>query len=158
MFRSLRLALAGSVCGLLLMALPQAQQEALPSTRLVPAPRLAMPGAVDSNTPLIWDLVDGTWRLFAFASWGGVPVRMSGPAMDQVQREGPVAISPYPGHGIWIESIVPDDAGTWYAYYHHEVPAFACQGPDRAVPRVGSALRPDAFWGPSLHWNPYLEH
>ena len=28
---------------------------------------------------------------------------------------------------------------TRYGYYHHEIPAFACQRPDRAVPRVGSA-------------------
>jgi hypothetical protein len=88
---------------------------------------------------MIWDLVDGTWRLFAFASWGGVPIRMSGPAMDQLQGGGPVTINPHPGHGIWIESIVPDESGTWYGYYHHEVPAVVCQRPDRAVPRVGSA-------------------
>jgi len=137
--RSLRVALAGGVCGLLLIAEPIAQQETLPSTRLVPAPRLAMPGAVDSNVPMIWDLVDGAWRVFAVASWGGIPVRMSGSAMDQMHQEGPVAIGPHPGYGIWIESIIPDEAGTWYAYYHHEVPAFACQRPDRAVPRVGSA-------------------
>jgi len=98
-----------------------------------------MPGAVDSNIPMTWDLVDGGWRLFALASWGGIPVRMSGSSMDQMRQEGPVAIGPHPGYGIWIESIIPDEAGTWYGYYHHEIPAFVCQRTDRAVPRVGSA-------------------
>ena len=129
------MALAGGMCGLLLLVALGAQQEALPSARLVPAPRLVMPGSVDSNIPMTWDLVDGSWRLFALASWGGIPVRLSGSAMDQMRQDGPVAIGPHPGYGIWIESIIPDEAGTWYGYYHHEIPAFACQRLDRAVPR-----------------------
>ena len=48
-----------------------------------------------------------------------------------------------PGHGIWFESIIPDEAGTWYGYYHHEVPAFECGRPDRSIPRIGSANSTD---------------
>jgi len=78
--------------------------------------------------------------LFALASWGGVPSLLSGWALTEMQDQGPVTIVQHPGHGIWIESIIPDDAGAWYGYYHHETPAFACGRPDRSAPRVG-ALR-----------------
>ncbi len=124
----------------LTLAVIDAQQERLPLARLVEAPRLVMPGAIDSNVPMTWDLVEGRWRLFALASWGGVPSLLSGWALTEMQDQGPVTIVRHPGHGIWIESIIPDDAGAWYGYYHHETPAFACGRPDRSVPRVG-ALR-----------------
>ena len=118
------------------------QQETLPSARLVPAPRLAMPGAVDSNVPMTWELVDGSWQLFAFTSFGGIPALLSGAALDQMRQIGPVTIVG-PGDGIWIESIVPDDSGAWYAYYHHEQPAYECGRPDRSIPRIGSARSTD---------------
>ena len=125
-----------------------AQQERLPVARLVSAPRLAMPGAVDSNVPMTWDLVDGTWRLFAFTSWGGVPARLAGAGLDRMQQAGTLEIAGHPGHGIWIESIIPDDSGAWYGYYHHEVPAYECGRPDRSIPRIGSARSVDrgATW------------
>jgi len=91
-----------------------AQQETLPSARLIPAPQLAMPGAVDSNVPMTWELVDGGWQLFAFTSFAGIPALLSGAALDQMQQVGPVTIVG-PGDGIWIESIVADDTGAWYA-------------------------------------------
>lgn len=99
-----------------------------------------MPGAIDSNVPMTWDLVDGSWRLFALTSWGGIPALLSGPALTQMREAGPVTIARHPGHGIWIESIVPDEAGAWYGYYHHETPAYACGRSDRFIPRIG-ALR-----------------
>jgi hypothetical protein len=39
-----------------------------------------------------------------------------------------------------MESVVADDQGTWYGYYHHERPADECDRPDRQLPRIG-ALR-----------------
>lgn len=141
MRRSLRVALVAGLCAVLLVA-THAQQETLPSARLISAPRLVMPGAVDSNVPMTWELVDGNWRLFAFTSWGGIPALLSGAALDQMRPVGPVTIVG-PGDGIWIESIVTDDTGAWYAYYHHERPADACGRPDRSIPRVGSAKSTD---------------
>ena len=44
------------------------------------------------------------------------------------------------GHGVWIESVIPDESGTWYGYYHHERAAEACGRMDRFIPRIG-ALR-----------------
>jgi hypothetical protein len=119
-----------------------------PSARLVRASRIVMPGAVDSNVPLAWDLVDGRWRLFALTSWGGLPARHAGPGLDQMQEAGPVAIVPHPGYGVWIESIVPDENGAWYGYYHHERDAVACGRADRFVPRLGAVRSTDrgATW------------
>ena len=129
-------AVAG-LCALTLVT-ARAQQERTPTARLVRAPRVAVPAAVDSNVSMAWDLVDGTWRLFAFPSAGGVPMRLEGAGIDAMQQTGPLEIIG-PGHGIWFESIIPDDSGAWYGYYHHEVPAFECGRPDRSIPRIGSA-------------------
>jgi hypothetical protein len=129
-------------CGWLLPSV-RAQNDALPTARLVAAPRLVMPGAVDSNIPMAWELVDGSWTLFAFASWGGIPARLIGSGLNQMQRGDPVAFVPHPGHGIWIESVVPDVDGTWYAYYHHEVPGDVCGRADRQIPRLAAAKSVD---------------
>ena len=79
-------------------------------------------------------------RLFVISSWGGVPVRTSGAALESLRNDGPVLFTSHPGHGVWIESIIPADDGTWYAYYHHERSADLCGRPDRQLPRIG-ALR-----------------
>jgi hypothetical protein len=120
-----------------------AQPPRVPTARLIPASRLQLPGDVDSNNPAIWSLVDGVQRLFVISSWGGVPTRSSGPALASLRLEGPVGFSKHPGHGVWIESIVPDDTGTWYAYYHHERAADACGRSDRQLPRIGALRSPD---------------
>lgn len=124
------------------------QSERLPTARLIRAPRIVMPGQVDSNVPMTWELVDGRWRLFALTSFAGIPARHSGPALDQMQQAGPVAIVPHPGDGVWIESIVPDESGVWYGYYHHERAAAACGRSDRFIPRVGAVRSTDqgATW------------
>ena|SRR5688572_26843583 len=120
-----------------------AQSPRVPKARLIPASRLQLPGDIDSNNPAIWSLVDGVRRLFVISSWGGVPTRSSGAALASLRLEGPVGFSKHPGHGVWIESIVPDDTGTWYAYYHHERDAGACGRPDRQLPRIGALRSPD---------------
>jgi hypothetical protein len=128
-------------CAMTLASL-HAQKERTPIARLVPAPQLAVPAAVDSNVAMTWDLVDGVWQLFAFPSSSGIPMRLEGPSLEGLQPAGPLAIVG-PGHGIWFESIIPDETGTWYGYYHHEVPAFECGRADRSIPRIGSAKSTD---------------
>jgi hypothetical protein len=120
-----------------------AQSPRVPRARLIPASRLQLPGDVDSNNPAIWSLVDGVQRLFVISSWGGVATRSSGPTLASLRLEGPVGFSKHPGHGVWIESVVPDDTGTWYAYYHHERSADACGRSDRQLPRIGALRSPD---------------
>lgn len=132
----------------LLAAATISAQSRVPTAKLIPASRLQLPGDVDSNNPAIWSLVDGAHRLFVISSWGGIPTRASGPAIQALNFEGPVGFGRHPGHGVWIESIVPDQAGTWYGYYHHERAADLCGRPDRQLPRIGALRSSDrgATW------------
>lgn len=103
-----------------------------------------MPGAVDSNVPMTWDLIDGAPQLFATTSWGGVAALLQGDSIDRMERVlDSIALEPHPGDGVWIEAIVPDEAGAWYGLYHHERPADRCGRRDRAIPRVGAARSVD---------------
>jgi len=135
--------LIAAVSGTMLVPLG-AQRELTPSARLTPAPRLVMPSAVDSNVAMTWTQVDGASRLVALTSWGGIPALLAGPDLERLQRVGDVTIAPHPGHGIWIESVIPDETdSTWYGYYHHEVPADRCGRHDRAIPTIGAARSTD---------------
>jgi hypothetical protein len=42
-----------------------------------------------------------------------------------------------------MESVVVDEGGTWYGYYHNEVPAALCGRLDRVLPRIGAARSRD---------------
>jgi len=114
-----------------------------PTAHLVPASRIALPDDVDSSNPFLWDFVDGVPRLFVVTSWGGVPIQSSGSSLDHLQRGEPVTFTNYPGNGVWMESIVTDDVGTWYGYYHHERPADDCGRHDRYLLRIGAARSRD---------------
>jgi hypothetical protein len=137
----------GPACALVLALLaagvPSAQDVGVPSARLVSAPRLALPGEVDSSNPLVWDLVDGAPRLFALSSWGGVPKLASGPDVTRLQVVGPASFTVHPGHGVWFESILADDGGVWYGFYHHERAADECGRRERQLPRIGAARSVD---------------
>jgi hypothetical protein len=131
------------VYGALGVRLP-AQTTPLPTTRLLQAPTLSVPGRVDSSVPMTWTRIDGQLTLVAFASWGGIPMRMAGPSLEGLQVTGEVVIVPHPGHGVWFESIIPDETdSTWYAYYHHELPAYVCGRPEQSIPRIGAAVSSD---------------
>jgi hypothetical protein len=75
-----------------------------------------------------------------FASESGVTSRLEGTDVSQLALRGLVGFDGHPGHGVWIEGIVPDIDGTWYGYYHHEAPADLCDDAGRTIPRIG-ALR-----------------
>ena len=117
-------------------------QHSLPSARLISASRITLPAEIDSSNPAAWSLVDGVRRLFVVSSWGGIPVRSSGASIDALAPDGPVGFSSHPGHGVWMEAIIPDDAGAWYGFYHHERSADLCGRPERQLPRIG-AMRSD---------------
>jgi hypothetical protein len=115
----------------------------LPRVELVAAPLVLLSGEVDSNSPVIWDRIEGRETLFVVTSANGRPQTASG---EQVELLGPaqdVAIDPWPGGGIWMEAVVPDVDGTWYGYYHNEIPAERCGGSDKVVPRIGAARSRD---------------
>jgi hypothetical protein len=120
-----------------------ADEARIPTARVTSASRLLLPGEIDSSNPLVWDLEDGASRLFVLTSWGGVPVHSAGPSLDRLQRGQLAVFNPHPGDGVWMEAIVPDAAGTWYGFYHHERPARACGRDDRQMPNIGAARSSD---------------
>lgn len=134
----LRLGLS-SLVAVVAIATTEAQSARTPTARLVAAPRLDLPAEVDSNNPAVWAVVDGVQRLFVMSSFGGIPVLTSGAALESLRRDREAAFLTHPGHGVWMEAIIPDAAaGAWYGYYHHERPADACGRPDRQLPRIGA--------------------
>jgi hypothetical protein len=123
-----------------------ANTSAAPSTpraTLVSAPLITLPGAVDSNSPVIWDLEDGQRRMFVLTSHSGVASISSGLEVDRLGGTTAVSIEPHPGYGVWFEAVVTDDVDTWYGYYHNEWPATRCDRNDRYVPRIGAAKSTD---------------
>lgn len=114
-----------------------------PTAVLVPAPTLRLTGDVDSNSPAVWDLVEGQNLLHVLTSTAGQPRVASGVRLARLGRAEPVNIDPAPGHGVWMEGVVADEGGTWYGYYHNEIPAAQCGRLDRMMPRIGAARSHD---------------
>jgi hypothetical protein len=138
------------IAGILLAVVPdQAQQvnvpvaTATPRASLVGAPIVMLPGAVDSNSPVIWDLEDGQRRMFVLTSHSGEPSISSGFEVDHLGGTTEVTITPHPGYGVWMEAVVSDEVDTWYGFYHNEWPASRCGRNDRFVPRIGAARSTD---------------
>ena len=121
----------------------EAQSSRTPTARLILAPRIDLPTPIDSSNPAVWSLVGGSHQLVVFSSWGGIPIRTSGAALERLRVEGPVGFVSHPGHGVWMEAIVPDAGGRWYGFYHHERPADLCGRPDRQLPRIGAMRSSD---------------
>ena len=115
----------------------------VPRASMVAAPVLLLPGTVDSNSPVMWDLENGQQRMFVLTSHSGAPSLASGLSVERLSAAAPVNLMPHPGYGVWMEAIVSDDVETWYGYYHNEWPASRCGREDRFVPRIGSARSTD---------------
>jgi hypothetical protein len=115
----------------------------VPRTGLSLAPSITLPGTVDSNSPVIWDLDNGEEKVFVMTSSDGIPRIASGPSLDRLGPASEVAMAPHPGHGVWMEAIVFDDVETWYGFYHNEWPATRCGREDRVVSRIGAAKSTD---------------
>ena len=111
----------------------------IPRTTLSPAASITLPGAVDSNSPIVWDIDDGEHRMFVMTSYDGVPRVSSGPALGRLSAAADVTMTPHPGYGVWMEAVVFDDVETWYGFYHNEWPATRCGREDRMVSRIGAA-------------------
>lgn len=142
--RTLALAsVAAALAAMAGLAMPAAQERRVPMARLSSAPKLALPGRIDSNNPFVWHDADGVSTLTAITSWGGVPELARGATLDALAPDGGTTIDPHPGHGVWMEAVIPDAQGTWYGYYHHERPADDCGRPDRQLPRIGAARSAD---------------
>ncbi|MEP7117541.1 MAG: hypothetical protein ABI880_08170 [Acidobacteriota bacterium] len=125
------------------LSAPDAQAPRPPTAHLVPAAKLTLPGRIDSNNPLAWHEADGEPILTAITSWGGVPELARGRSLESLTGDGPATFENHPGHGVWMEAVIPDAQGAWYGYYHHERPADECGRPDRQLPRIGAARSTD---------------
>ena len=116
---------------------------ATPRATLIAAPAITLPGSVDSNSPVMWELEDGQRRMIVLTSHSGIPSRSSGLEIDRLGGTTAVSLDPHPGYGVWFEAVVSDDVETWYGFYHNEWPATRCGREDRAVPRNGAAKSTD---------------
>src|SRR5918993_4805789 len=76
----------------------------LPRATLTSAPVVSLPGTVDSNSPVMWDLEDGEQRMFVLTSHSGAPSVASGVSVDRLSNAAPVNLVPHPGHGVWMEA------------------------------------------------------
>ena len=114
-----------------------------PSATVIEAPPLDLPGGVDSNSPVLWTLEDGLPRVHVTTSTAGQPSIASGPRISRMTGPSPVRFTSHPGHGVWMEAVIADDQGTWYGYYHNEIPADDCDRPDLLIPRIGAARSTD---------------
>ncbi len=112
---------------------------ALPRATLTAAPSMTLPGTVDSNSPVMWDLEDGQRKMFVLTSHSGISSRSAGNDLARLAGTAEVSVVPHPGYGVWFEAVMSDDVETWYGYYHNEWPATRCGREDRAIPRNGAA-------------------
>jgi hypothetical protein len=121
----------------------------VPVATLLRADPLTLPGAVDSNSPVVWDLYDGRPELYVVTSIAGRPSRANGGEISQLGDPEPVEIEPWPTGGNWMEAVIRDSVGTWYGFYHNENNAEMCeQQPWKTYPRIGAARSTDqgATW------------
>jgi hypothetical protein len=114
-----------------------------PTATLIPTTTVSFTSPADSNSPAVWETVNGRRTLFLFTSFNGWSTRQAGPSLTTLSRTGPVAFDAPPPHGVWFEAIVPDVDGTWYGYYHNERPADVCSDATRMLPRIGAARSRD---------------
>jgi hypothetical protein len=136
------LAVAWIVCGTQPSA--QTSQALNPQAKLSSAAKMRLTGEVDSNSPAIWERTDGVLRLFVTTSYSGRPSTAGGRSLNALNAAELSYFEPWPGGGVWIEAIVADVDGTWYGYYHNEMPAdVVCPGNNKVIPRIGAARSVD---------------
>lgn len=135
--------LAATMVALILVLATPFAATSVPRATLVSAPIVTLPGAVDSNSPVMWDLDEGQRKMFVLTSHSGVPAVSSGLELTRLASPTHISLLPHPGYGVWMEAIVSDDVDAWYGFYHNEWPATRCGREDRFVPRIGAARSRD---------------
>ena len=110
-----------------------------PSATLVTASVVPLPGDVDCNSPAVWDVENRVQTLKVVTSAAGQTGVADGARWDRMGDWAPsLLVDPPPGR-LWMESVIADEAGTWYGFYHNEIPAMVCGRPELAMPRIGAA-------------------
>lgn len=120
-----------------------AQPAAQPYAALLPATEVTFPSETDSNSPAVWELMDGEWVFSLFNSVNGQPALSRGPDLTRLTRAAqPAFRGTAPEGGIWFESVIRD-ADSWYGFYHNERVIEGCGGPGKVLPRIGMARSED---------------
>lgn len=101
-----------------------------------------LPGSADSNSPGVWSLVDGRPLLHIFTSFAGWPSRSQGTQLTRMGTSLPVGVNGTSG-GIWMESIIEAEDGSWYGYYHNEIVATKCGTSQKVIPSIGAVRSAD---------------
>ena len=123
---------------------PDANSSSGPVATLLRTPAVALTGEVDSNSPAVWELIDGEPTFVVMTSVAGRPSRSEGSSLRDLSPPMTVAMVPWPGEGVWMEAIIRDHDGTWYGFYHNERTAATCGGATTLVtPRIGAARSRD---------------
>jgi hypothetical protein len=114
------------------------QTSTTPRVELSAAPALRLSGNADSNSPALWQRVDGLIQFLVMTSTAGHPSLASGPDIRRLSEPAPIALYPWPGGGVWMEAVFADEGGTLYGYYHNENVATSCRT-TKVIPRIGAA-------------------
>jgi hypothetical protein len=106
------------------------------------AKRVNFPAPTDSNSPAFWD---GD-TLYVFNS-AGHPYRSWGKSVFELSWAESVEFDNEVNGGRWIESVLLDENGVLYGWYHHE-PLGLCPGTTLTAPKIGAAVSHDkgATW------------
>ncbi len=120
-----------------------AQSAGQPYALLLPASSVAFPSETDSNSPALWELVDGQWTLTLFNSVAGRAELSTGRSVTRLSNLGEVSfVTAPPLGGYWIEAVVRD-SDAWYGFYHNELEGVVCAGSGKVLPRIGAARSDD---------------
>ena len=130
----------------------QSPAPSTPRVELSKTSVIRLPGAVDSNSPTLWQRIDGRNQMLVFTSFAGHPSLASGSQLGRLSAPFPIVLEPWPGGGIWMEAVLADEDGTLYGYYHDEILATMCsdEGSTKVVPRIGAARSRDH----GITWEP----
>jgi hypothetical protein len=115
----------------------------LPKAELLPLATLRLRGDADSNSPAVWEAVNGRLLFHVLTSVAGAPSVNSGTTMNRLTRLVGVTFDPPIRGGAWMEAVVADIDGTWYGYFHNEVPDEVCVETGKVLPRIGAARSRD---------------
>lgn len=114
-----------------------------PVAMLEPAPNITFPSATDSNSPAFWQVSRGQPQLAVINS-APTPILTAGPNLEGLDLSRPTVFRNEINGSRWIESVVPDEGGRLYGFYHNE-PNDVCEGDlFKTAPRIGAARSTDA--------------
>lgn len=120
-----------------------AQTTGEPYAALLPATTLEFPSETDSNSPAVWEMVDGSWTMSLFNSMAGWAAISRGSSLRTLASHGEVRFAgPAPEGGTWFEALILD-ADSWYGFYHNEREDVVCPGSGKVWPRIGAARSDD---------------